>query len=76
MDREQLHGEARLQVALGKMEKFAFDKSLTRWNDIVETALFYHDRRAGLIEAIECCIIGHDMHVPGRGPLTMIEMFR
>jgi hypothetical protein len=76
MDHEQIHGEARLQVALAKMEGHKFDKALTRWNDIVETAEFYNNPRDGLTEAIECCIIGNVMHVPGRGPLTMIEMFK
>lgn len=73
---EQLHGEARLQVARAKMDGHLFDKALTRWNDIVETAQFYNDPHKGLLEAIECCILGNIIHIAHRGPLTMIEMFK
>lgn len=61
---ETMQGVARVQVALGKMDGFKFDKKITRYNDIVETAIRYGKcgtrfnegaAWAGLIEAIESC---------------------
>ncbi len=39
--REELHGAARLQVALAKMDGHKIDKDLMRFNDLVEGAMIY-----------------------------------
>lgn len=84
MTYDQLCGEARLQVALAKMQGCKFDKSITRYNDIAQTAIRYAaclghevlDRRdiarTGLLEAVESCIIGSDFYIPGKGPLSLV----
>lgn len=59
---EEFHGVVRLQVALGKMDGYRFDKRCLRYNDMVHTALNYGRCRkefsegaawAGLDEVIE-----------------------
>ena len=55
------------------------DKKLFRFNDVVATARRYEAEgaglQAGLREAVQCCVVGHSMHVPGRGPLSLLETF-
>ena len=80
MTPEQMHGEARLQIALAKMEGHQIDKKICRFNDIVQCAtrcgmcgeIFDTDASvSGLREAIDACIIGDPMHT-GCGPSEII----
>lgn len=80
---DQLCGEARLQVCLGKMEGVNFDKKITRFNDIAKAALRYGaaashtvvDRtdiiKSGFLEAIDSCNIDSDMYT-GANPKTLV----
>ena len=76
VDAEQLHGVARVQVALARMDGHKFDKSQLRFNDIVHVAVSYPKMGAatcydGMREAIDACIIGNDMHVPNGSVLSL-----
>ena len=59
------------------------DKKLFRFNDIAAVARRYEAEapnpdwglQQGLFEAIDCCLIGSPSHIPGRGPLTLLEGF-
>ncbi|NJM13327.1 MAG: hypothetical protein HC889_16945 [Synechococcaceae cyanobacterium SM1_2_3] len=58
----ELHGIARLQVALARMDGHKIDKPLMRFNDLVQCALAYGSpfncRVAMRTEAIGQCVIG------------------
>ncbi len=78
----RLHGEARLQLSLAKMEGLRIDKKIARFNEIVETALRYghcgvefseHVVLSGLMDAIDCCIVGDPMHTPGQSCCSLVE---
>lgn len=78
--REELHGVARVQVALARMDGAQIDKRVCRFNEIVETAIRYgmcgatfspSVVRAGLQEAIDCCVIGDPMHT-GASCLSLV----
>ena len=77
---EELHVIAR-QLAAGQYLGHKFDKKMLRWNDIVAVGMGYQAAGGyatathGVNEAIQCCIVGHDMYSPGRGPLTLLEQF-
>jgi hypothetical protein len=66
----KLHGEARLQVTLAKMDGYKIDKKVCRFNEIVSVAFRYGQCGgdessvvvAGLREAIDCCVVGDPMH--------------
>lgn len=80
MAHEEMHVRARELVASGRFG-YKFDKKMLRWNDIVAVGVGYQASGGhaiaehGIIEAIQCCIVGHDMYSPGRGPLTLLEQF-
>ena len=79
--------ESELHIIARKLvsDEFAgrrFDKKMLRYNDIVTVGLRYQSEIArpgsaedGIREAVQCCVVGHDMHVKGRGPLTLLEAF-
>lgn len=69
--REMMHGTARVQIALARMDGHAIDKKCCRFNDIVETAVQYGllggsfkegAAWAGLREALDACMLGDPMH--------------
>jgi hypothetical protein len=74
----ELHGTARLQVALARMEGHKIDKRLMRFDDLVETALQYGRisevfdadtaRWALRDEVIGSCVIG-DRDYTGLPPI-------
>lgn len=77
----QFHGEARLQIALSKMEGYQPNKKAARFNTIVEVAIRYgrcslpfslYAACCGLIEAVEACCEGiPEMYIEGEGPLSL-----
>ena len=78
--REEFHGAARVQISLAKMDGKEVDKKVCRFNDIVETAIRYgmcsepfseSAARAGLTDAIDCCVINDPMHT-GDTPLSLV----
>ena len=79
---ETLHGAARVQVALAKMEGNKLDKKVCRFNDLVETAIRYgccseefNEKAAwdGLRDAIDCCIVGDPMYVANKTSLSLVS---
>jgi hypothetical protein len=82
IDESKLHELARAEVDRHKARGALFDKKALRFNDIVAAGVHYSRCGAiqrqgvaedGVREAVEACVIGSAMHVPGRGPLTMIQ---
>lgn len=68
---EELHGTARLQVHLARMDGHRIDKHTMRFNDIVNAAVQYgrmsscfreNTARAAIYETAEYCVIGSPMH--------------
>ncbi len=69
--REEMHGWARLQIALARMDGHKIDKRVCRYNELVETGMRYarcgvafqpDAAWGGLKDAIDSCIIGDPMH--------------
>lgn len=85
---ERLHGEARLDVALGRMNGRVYDKKQLRFNEIVQTALDYTDcgsparvevAFAGMREAIDACAptrfdgTPNEMYVEGGSVRSLVQ---
>ena len=69
--RERMQGEARLQIALARMDGHKVDKKICRYNDIVDCAMDYGylgcefnlgAAWGGFRDAIDSCIIGDPMN--------------
>ena len=77
MTEDEIHIRARAEVLRRKASGVQFDKKQLRFNDIVFTALRYGEtpalRKAGMNEAIDACVIGDPMHVPGGSVCDIVD---
>lgn len=73
---EELHGRLRVQVALARMEGYKLDKKQLRFNALVAAARRYERLGAnvlsGLQEALDACVYGDPMHIPGGSVETLV----
>lgn len=76
---EQMHGHARVQLALARMDGHKIDKRVARFNELVEAARRYAACGSGdetvawggLRDAIDACIVGDPMHT-GESALGLV----
>lgn len=76
MTDEELHGRIRVQVALARMDGYEIDRKQLRFNTLVSVARRYEAIGAsalcGLREALDACVVGDQMHIPGGSTETLV----